>query len=207
MVRQADRDDGARLRAGVDKAAAGASIKAVIPVGEAWTRAMQTGIADPNPYDGVDAGKLDLWTYDHYHASTPATTSKRSSSSAASPDATRDRSATASAPVSSWVWIGPGQGAAAGRVRRTGRCGRGHGESADGDENAGAVSCRALILEEEQRPSWRRLMALQRPKTSRIPGSALALHRTQAIGFIPDPNTGREVSCGTQSGISWQWLD
>ena len=31
---------------------------------------MQTGIADPNPYDGVDAGKLDLWTYDHYHAST-----------------------------------------------------------------------------------------------------------------------------------------
>jgi hypothetical protein len=58
------------LRSGVDKAAAGASIKTVIPVGEAWTRAMQTGIADPNPYDGVDAGKLDLWTYDHYHAST-----------------------------------------------------------------------------------------------------------------------------------------
>jgi hypothetical protein len=31
---------------------------------------MQTGVADPNPYDGIDAGKLDLWTYDHYHAST-----------------------------------------------------------------------------------------------------------------------------------------
>src|SRR4030095_725782 len=31
---------------------------------------MQTGVADPNPYDGVEAGKLDLWTYDHYHAST-----------------------------------------------------------------------------------------------------------------------------------------
>ena len=30
---------------------------------------MQTGIADPNPDDGVEAGKLDLWTYDHYHAS------------------------------------------------------------------------------------------------------------------------------------------
>ena len=58
------------LRAGVDKAAAAASIKTVIPVGEAWTRAMQTGIADSEPYDGVEAGKLDLWTYDHYHAST-----------------------------------------------------------------------------------------------------------------------------------------
>ena len=44
-------------------------MKAVIPVGEAWTRAMQAGIADPNPYDGIEAGKLDLWTYDHYHAS------------------------------------------------------------------------------------------------------------------------------------------
>jgi hypothetical protein len=31
---------------------------------------MQTGVADPNPYDGIDAGKLDLWTYDNYHAST-----------------------------------------------------------------------------------------------------------------------------------------
>ena len=31
---------------------------------------MHTGVADSNPYDGIDAGKLDLWTYDHYHAST-----------------------------------------------------------------------------------------------------------------------------------------
>ena len=31
---------------------------------------MQTGVADPNPYDGIDAGKLNLWTYDSYHAST-----------------------------------------------------------------------------------------------------------------------------------------
>jgi hypothetical protein len=31
---------------------------------------MQSGLADPNPYDGIDAGKLDLWTYDHYHGST-----------------------------------------------------------------------------------------------------------------------------------------
>jgi len=58
------------VRAGVDKAAAAAAVKTVIPVGEAWTRAMQTGVADPNPYDGVDVGKLDLWTHDHYHAST-----------------------------------------------------------------------------------------------------------------------------------------
>src|SRR4030095_9808931 len=42
----------------------------VIPVGEAWNRAMRTGVADPNPYDGIEAGKLDLWTYDHHHAST-----------------------------------------------------------------------------------------------------------------------------------------
>ena len=41
----------------------------MIPVGEAWTRAFQTGVADPNPYDGIEAGKLNLWTYDHYHAS------------------------------------------------------------------------------------------------------------------------------------------
>lgn len=58
------------VRAAYDKAASAApGVKAVIPVGEAWTRAMQAGIADPNPYDGIDAGKVDLWTYDHYHAS------------------------------------------------------------------------------------------------------------------------------------------
>ena len=59
------------VRAGIDKAAAGAGIKTVIPVGEAWTRAIQTGLADPNPYDGLDAGKINLWTFDSYHASTP----------------------------------------------------------------------------------------------------------------------------------------
>jgi hypothetical protein len=58
------------VRVGYDKAAANApAIKSVIPVGEAWTRAMQTGVADPNPYDGIDFGKVNLWTYDHYHAS------------------------------------------------------------------------------------------------------------------------------------------
>jgi Domain of unknown function (DUF4886) len=57
------------VRAAYDKAASAASVKAVIPVGEAFNRAMQTGVADPNPYDGIDAGKLNLWTYDAYHAS------------------------------------------------------------------------------------------------------------------------------------------
>jgi hypothetical protein len=58
------------VRAAYDKAAAGAGVKGVIPVGESWTRAIQTGVADPNPYDGIDAGKLNLWTFDNYHAST-----------------------------------------------------------------------------------------------------------------------------------------
>ena len=59
------------LRAAYDRAAAGApGVRAVIPVGEAWIRAMQSGVADPNPYDGIAAGKLNLWTYDAYHAST-----------------------------------------------------------------------------------------------------------------------------------------
>ena len=57
------------VRAAYDKAAAGAAAKAVIPVGDAWIRAIRDGIADPNPYDGIEAGKIDLWTHDHYHAS------------------------------------------------------------------------------------------------------------------------------------------
>lgn len=41
----------------------------VIPVGTAWNRAMKENVADANPYDGVDFGKVDLWTWDQYHAS------------------------------------------------------------------------------------------------------------------------------------------
>jgi hypothetical protein len=58
------------VRAAYDQAAKGAGIKTIIPVGESWLRAMQTGVADANPYDGIEAGKLNLWTYDSYHAST-----------------------------------------------------------------------------------------------------------------------------------------
>ncbi len=47
------------VRAAYDQAAKNAGIKAVIPVGESWLRAMQTGVADANPYDGIDAGKLN----------------------------------------------------------------------------------------------------------------------------------------------------
>lgn len=57
------------IRSAYDKAAAGAGAR-VIPVGEAWTKAMQGGVADANPYDGIEAGKVNLWTYDHYHGST-----------------------------------------------------------------------------------------------------------------------------------------
>jgi hypothetical protein len=59
------------LRAGYDQAfAATPGLKPVIPVGDAWMRAIRTGVADANPYDGIEAGKVDLWTWDHYHAST-----------------------------------------------------------------------------------------------------------------------------------------
>ena len=58
------------VRDGYDRAAAATPGIKVVPVGDAWVRAMHTGVADPNPYDGIDAGKIDLWTYDAYHAST-----------------------------------------------------------------------------------------------------------------------------------------
>lgn len=58
------------LRAAMDLAdAESAEIDGVIPVGEAWNRAMAEDVADANPYDGRDFGKIDLWSYDHYHAS------------------------------------------------------------------------------------------------------------------------------------------
>ena len=41
----------------------------VLPVGTAWTRAFATRVADPDPYDGITLGQVDLWSYDQYHAS------------------------------------------------------------------------------------------------------------------------------------------
>jgi hypothetical protein len=59
------------IRAGYAQAvAATPGIKAVIPVGDAWMRAIHTGIAAANPYHGIDAGQVNLWTFDSYHAST-----------------------------------------------------------------------------------------------------------------------------------------
>lgn len=58
------------LRRAMDVAdAASPEIDGVIPVGEAWNRAMSRGVADPNPYDGRTFGQIDLWSYDQYHAS------------------------------------------------------------------------------------------------------------------------------------------
>jgi hypothetical protein len=59
------------VQAGYDlaKAVNGALIDRVNPVGLAWNRAMEVGVADSNPYDGITAGQLDLWASDHYHAS------------------------------------------------------------------------------------------------------------------------------------------
>ncbi len=53
------------------EAALKASPKAagIVPVGLAFNRAIAIGFADPNPYDGIGAGQIDLWAYDHYHAS------------------------------------------------------------------------------------------------------------------------------------------
>jgi hypothetical protein len=45
-------------------------IRRINPVGEAFNCAIELGIADPNPYDGISPGKIDLWADDHYHAST-----------------------------------------------------------------------------------------------------------------------------------------
>lgn len=59
------------IRRAYDLAAARTpAIHGVIPVGEAWTRAMESGVADPNPYDGITPGQVDLWAPDHYHGST-----------------------------------------------------------------------------------------------------------------------------------------
>ncbi|HVV28402.1 MAG TPA: DUF4886 domain-containing protein [Rhizomicrobium sp.] len=51
------------------QAARAARVSGVVPVGLAWNRAIDTGFADANPYDGIAADRIDLWSWDHYHAS------------------------------------------------------------------------------------------------------------------------------------------
>ncbi len=58
------------VRKGYDKAKAASPLfKGVLPVGEAFNLAIKDGVADPNPYDGIAFNQLDLWSWDHYHAS------------------------------------------------------------------------------------------------------------------------------------------
>ncbi|RYD64551.1 MAG: PEP-CTERM sorting domain-containing protein [Sphingomonadales bacterium] len=58
------------LRTAADRVrAASKDIRGVLPVGQAWNRAIAKGVADANPYDGIAFGQVDLWAYDHYHAS------------------------------------------------------------------------------------------------------------------------------------------
>ena len=58
------------VRKGYNRAAEATLGVGVVPVGDAWIRAMNTGVADRDPYDGIEANKVNLWTYDGYHAST-----------------------------------------------------------------------------------------------------------------------------------------
>jgi hypothetical protein len=61
---------GRDVRKAYDAAAtASPYVRGVAPVGDAWNRAFAVGFADPNPYDGISAGKVNLWAWDSYHAS------------------------------------------------------------------------------------------------------------------------------------------
>jgi len=58
------------IQSGYEQAAAASPhVTDVIEVGGAWNDAMSSGFADVNPYDGLDAGKINLWAPDEYHAS------------------------------------------------------------------------------------------------------------------------------------------
>jgi len=62
-VMQVDLHDAYNLQSSIVEATGVAS------VGDSFIKAIDTGVADGNPYDGTDEGKIDLWTSDHYHAS------------------------------------------------------------------------------------------------------------------------------------------
>lgn len=49
--------------------AATPGVRAVVPVGLAFNAAIGEGVADADPFDGIDPGKIDLWAPDQYHAS------------------------------------------------------------------------------------------------------------------------------------------
>lgn len=58
----------ADLRAAYATAAQQAAcVAGVLPVGDAALRAVQEGVADRNPYDGIEPGQVNLWGPDSYH--------------------------------------------------------------------------------------------------------------------------------------------
>ena len=136
------------VRAAYDKAAAGAGVKAVIPVGEAWTRAMQTGVADPNPYDGIEAGKLNLWTYDHYHASTHGYYLEAlvvfGSLTGRDPRSLGDNECSA---LRTGIVSAAGQGAAAGRLRSARDRGSHHAVSIEAPQAGQSRTVRSQLID------------------------------------------------------------
>ncbi len=52
-----------------EAAAQDLNIAGINPVGDAFLMAVKNGVADRNPYDGIDGGKINLWNTDYYHAS------------------------------------------------------------------------------------------------------------------------------------------
>jgi len=57
------------VREGYAAAATAIGAKAVAPVGPAWLHAMDAGAATRDPYAPIAPGQVDLWAFDHYHAS------------------------------------------------------------------------------------------------------------------------------------------
>lgn len=59
------------LRAACNRAAENSpDIRAVVPVGQAWNRAIELAVATRNPYEGSRPGQVNLWAPDNYHGST-----------------------------------------------------------------------------------------------------------------------------------------
>ncbi|TPG08487.1 PEP-CTERM sorting domain-containing protein [Sphingomonas oligophenolica] len=58
------------VRRGYDRAQrAVKQVRRVNPVGQAFNCAIAGGVADANPYDGIAPNQIELWAWDHYHAS------------------------------------------------------------------------------------------------------------------------------------------
>ena len=58
------------VRSACDRAVASTGlIRAVIPVGQAWSLAIESGIAAANPYIDIPPGRINLWGSDGYHGS------------------------------------------------------------------------------------------------------------------------------------------